>query len=140
MAARYFALVLGIVYIVLGIFGFFPSALWPVTLWAPDLAVETGYGYLFGTFPVNILNNIFYLLIGLWGVAVFRSYGGARYYAQAVAIIFATLAIIGFFPAFNIVFGLMPIFGNDIWLHAVTAVIAAYFGFFTPERAPARAR
>ena len=89
---------------------------------------------------MNVLHNIFHLLIGLWGVAVFRSYGGARYYAQALAIIYAALAIIGFFPAFNILFGLMPIFGNDIWLHAVTAIIAAYFGFFTPERAPARAR
>jgi hypothetical protein len=32
----------------------------------------------------------------------------------------------------------MPIFGNDVLLHAVTAVIAAYFGFKTPSAAELR--
>jgi hypothetical protein len=26
-------------------------------------------------------------------------------------------------------FGLTPLFSHDVWLHAVTAVIAAYFGW-----------
>jgi hypothetical protein len=26
-------------------------------------------------------------------------------------------------------FGLVPLFGNDIWLHALLAIIAAYFGW-----------
>jgi hypothetical protein len=37
------------------------------------------------------------------------------------------------------VFGLMPIAGNDIWLHLLLAVIAAYFGFFAVTRESATA-
>jgi hypothetical protein len=32
-------------------------------------------------------------------------------------------------PPLDTLFGLTPLFGNDIWLHAALAVIAAYFGF-----------
>jgi hypothetical protein len=40
----------------------------------------------------------------------------------------------GLFPATQSTLGLIPIFGNDVWLHAVTAAIAVYFGFFaTPD-------
>jgi hypothetical protein len=35
----------------------------------------------------------------------------------------------GLFPAIQSTLGLIPIFGNDVWLHALTAAIAAYFGF-----------
>jgi hypothetical protein len=30
-------------------------------------------------------------------------------------------------------FGYIPIFGNDVWLHGLTALIAAYFGYMAPE-------
>jgi hypothetical protein len=43
------------------------------------------------------------------------------------------LAILGLIPATNTMFGLVPIYGNDVWLHAGTALIAAYFGFVGAE-------
>jgi hypothetical protein len=46
-----------------------------------------------------------------------------------VAIIYAVLVVMGLVPALNTTFGLIPIHGNDVWLHALLAVIAAYFGF-----------
>lgn len=42
-------------------------------------------------------------------------------------------------PVLNTVFGLIPIFGHDVWLHALTALIAAYFGFKAPSLADLRA-
>ena len=38
----------------------------------------------------------------------------------------------GFFPGLRTTFGLIPIFGHDIWLHAVSALAAAYFGWMAP--------
>jgi hypothetical protein len=37
--------------------------------------------------------------------------------------------VLGLIPATSTTFGLVPIYGNDVWLHAGLAVVAAYFGF-----------
>lgn len=136
MGTRYFALGAGIVYLLVGLMGFIPG-MHGLPAGAPDLAVNTGYGYLLGLFPINVLHNIVHLAIGLWGILSYRSYAGSRVFARGLAILYGLLAIMGLLPApFSTTFGLVPIFGNDIWLHALTALIAAYFGFVAqPERA-----
>lgn len=93
------------------------------------MAVDAGYGQLLGLFPVNILHNLVHILFGVWGIAASRGLGGARLYARAVAVIYAILTVAGFIPGLNILFGLVPLFGNDIWLHALLALIAAYYGW-----------
>lgn len=135
MATRYFALAVGIVYLLVGIMGFIPGVV-QQQAGAPDLAIETGYGYLLGLFPVNVLHNIVHLAIGAWGLASYRSFNGSRVFARGLAIFYGLLAIMGLIPGLNTTFGLIPIFGNDVWLHALTALIAAYFGFAAQ---PARA-
>jgi len=55
--------------------------------------------------------------------------GGVRFFGRGLAIFYGLLAILGLIPATNTMFGLVPIYGNDVWLHAGTALIAAYFGF-----------
>ncbi len=127
MRTRYFALVFGIVFCVVGIAGFFPAFLTPPA--GPALALEGGHGYLFGLFPVNWLHNIVHLAFGIWGLAAYRSFGGARTYARSVAVIYGVLAVMGFIPVLSTMFGLVPVYGNDIWLHAALAIVAAYFGF-----------
>jgi uncharacterized protein DUF4383 len=125
-------MVLGVIYIVVGVLGFVPPLLTSPTD-APPLAVNQAYGYLFGLFPVNILHSLVHLAVGVWGVFAARSslgvLGGARTYAASVAIIFGVLTVMGFIPRLNTVFGLIPLFGHDVWLHALTAIVAAYFGF-----------
>lgn len=129
---RTFALIFGIIYVLVGILGFIPSlSTHPAD--APHLAVESGHGYLLGMFPINILHNIVHLLIGLWGLLASRSVGGARFYAKALAIAYGLLAVLGLIPATNTTFGLIPIHGNDVWLHALSALIAAYFGFVAKD-------
>lgn len=125
---RTFALILGIIYIVAGVSGFVP-ALTPHSHDLPPLAVETSYGRALGLFPVNILHNLVHIAIGLWGVLGSRSLGGARLFARGLAIFYGLLAILGLIPATNTMFGLIPIFGHDVWLHAGTALVAAYFSF-----------
>jgi len=126
MNTRNFALLFGIVFLVIGVGGFFLST---HATPHPDLDVRHGYGLELGLFPVNTLHNIVHILFGLWGLAASRSFGGARTYAKGVAIIYALFVVMGFIPTLNVTFGLVPLYGNDIWLHALLAAVAGYFGF-----------
>jgi hypothetical protein len=132
MGARYFALISSIIYIAIGIFGFIPGMVATPGTGGPDVAVNAGYGYLLSTFPVNVLHNLVHLAVGIWGVASYRSYIQSRNYCRGLAIFYGILAVMGLLPVLNTMFGLIPIFGNDVWLHALTALIAAFFGFKTP--------
>lgn len=119
MNARMFALVFGVVYLLVGLLGFTASA---------SMAAAP----LLGLFPVNLLHNLVHILIGLWGLASYRSATGAITYARGLAILYALLTILGLIPATNTLFGLVPIYGADVVLHALTAIIAAYFGWVAP--------
>jgi hypothetical protein len=128
MSTRNFAIVLGVIYIVVGVLGFVPPLL-TSRADAPSLALDQAYGYLFGLFPVNILHSLVHLGVGVWGVLAARTLAAARTYAAAVAVIFGVLTVMGLVPRLNTAFGFIPLFGHDIWLHALTAIAAAYFGF-----------
>jgi hypothetical protein len=114
-----FALVFGVVYLLVGLLGFTASA-------------TMADANLLGLFPVNLMHNIVHIAIGVWGLLSYRSLTGAVTYARGLAIVYALLTILGIIPATNRLFGLAPLYGNDIWLHALTAVIAAYFGWMAP--------
>jgi hypothetical protein len=129
MAIRYFALVYGIVFLVVGIAGFIPGLVVPMAAEQPDLAVDAGAGHLFGLFPVNVLHNIVHILFGIWGLIAWRSVSGSITYARSVAVIYAVFVVMGLIPVLHTTFGLVPLYGHNIWLHAVLAAVAAYFGF-----------
>lgn len=122
-------LVGGIVFLLIAASGFIPGLLQPPAPGHPDLAVEAFYGDALGLFPVNVIHSVLHVLYGIWGIAASRSWSGARAYARVVAISYGALVILGLIPGFNTLFGLVPIFGHDVWLHAVLALPAAYFGF-----------
>ena len=126
MSTRTFALIFGIVFLVVGIGGFF---LIEQATPDPDLTVVHGYGHELGLFPVNTVHNIIHIVFGLWGLAASRSLGASVGYARGVAIIYAVLTVMGLIDATNTTFGLAPLYGNDVWLHAVLALVAAYFGW-----------
>jgi hypothetical protein len=44
-------------------------------------------------------------------------------------VVYAVLTVAGLIPGLNTLFGLVPLFGHDIWLHALITIAAAYFGF-----------
>jgi hypothetical protein len=125
---RYFALVYGIVFLLVGIAGFVPGLVTPPQA-GPDLTVATGFGRLFDLFPVNVLHNLVHLAFGVWGLAAYRTFSAARLYARSVAVIYAVLAVMGLIPMLNTTFGLIPLYGHDVWLHILLAAIAAYFGW-----------
>ena len=130
MRSRSFALAFGIVFLLVGIAGFIPPLVSPPPT-GPDVAADAGFGRLMGLFPVNALHNLVHVAFGVWGLAAYRSPSAVRLYARAVAVIYALLAVMGLIDAadINMTFGLIPIHSHDVWLHALTAAVAAYFGF-----------
>ena len=72
-----------------------------------------------------------HLTFGGLGLAAARNYLlSARAYLQLIAVSYAVLAILGLIPATQTTFGLIPIWGHDVWFHTVLALAAAYVGFF----------
>lgn len=126
--------IFGCIYIVVGVFGFIAPLAHPVSD-APHAI--GGTNLLFGLFAVNTVHNLVHIAIGLLGLLVAGSAGMARVYWQTVAVLFWLLTVLGLFSATQTLFGLAPLHGNDVWLHALTAALATYFGWFTERTAPA---
>ena len=127
MSVRTFAMAFGIVFLLAGLSGFIPG-LSPEHV-HPGMVVTTESRLAVGLFPVNVLHDLVHLAFGVWGVLAARSALGSLFYARSVAVIYALLTVLGIIPLTSTTFGLVPIDGNDIWLHAALAVVAAYFGF-----------
>jgi Domain of unknown function (DUF4383) len=131
MFTRRFALVLGVLFLVVGVAGFIPG----ITQMhgGPDnLTVHgPGHGWLLGLFHVNVLHNLVHIVFGIAGLACAGSFLAARRYAQFVAVAYGVLGVLGLISAgnTNTLWGLVPIEGNDVWLHLLIAAVSAYFGF-----------
>lgn len=129
MTARSFALVFGILYLGAGLLGLMPGMLAPPPDNAPPLAFDVMHGTVLGLFPVNMLHTAVHLALGAWGLWAFMGNANPRFYARALAVLFAVLGVMGLVPGLNTVFGLMPLHGHDVWLHLGTAALGAYFGW-----------
>jgi len=136
MNTRTFAMIFGIVFLIVGAGGFIPGlTMMDMSGHAADadVTMKSMFGYELKLFPVNVLHDIVHILFGIWGLLAARTLGGARMYFRGVAIIYALLTVMGLVPALYTTFGLIPLYGNDIWLHAVLAIVAAYFGWMNRD-------
>jgi hypothetical protein len=129
MSTATFALIFGIAYLGAGLLGLIPAALMPPPADAPPTTFAVMYGYLLGLFPVNILHSAVHIAIGFWGLMAWRDRANPHVFARSLAIFYGVLAVMGLIPGMNTLFGMLPMHGHDVWLHAGTAAIAAYFGW-----------
>jgi len=132
MSTRTMAMVFGIAFLVIGAGGFIPGMNHEATP-HPDLTMTHGFGHALGLFPANTLHNIVHVLFGLWGVLASRSHDGSRIYFRGVAIIYGLLTVMGLVDGLNTTFGLIPLYGADVALHAVLALGGVYFGWMRRE-------
>jgi hypothetical protein len=111
------ALLFGIVFLIIGILGFVPAA-------------TPSNGMLFGIFHVNSAQNIVYLASGivslLCGVA---GAGPSQTFFKIFGIIYALVAILGFYYGDNARLGIISPNAADTWLHVVLAVVMLFLGF-----------
>jgi hypothetical protein len=131
---RYFVLVVGAAFIMAGIAGFLPFFAPHPPPDAPHLTLSTGYGLLLGLFPINIVHNLFHLSMGVAGIAAFRSYPASLQFSRFLGVTLAVLTVMGMIPALRTGFGIMPLYGHDIWLHGIEAAIGIYLGFIAVQK------
>ena len=131
MATRYFGLVCGLVFTLLGVLAFIPGFV-SIPLTYPALNIESGFGLLLGAFPVNILTKVFFIAAGLWGIYSYRTFAMSRNYGRVMCIVFGVGAVMGMIPVLNTTFGLMPLYGNNVWLHGLACIASGYFGYRRP--------
>jgi len=121
------AQIFGAVFILIGLMGFFVDG---------GTSMEASMDHaprLLGLFPVNLLHNIAHLGLGVWGALASRSWSASKTYNTISGGTYLLLTVLAFVDPTT--FGLMPIGGNDIWLHALLAAVQLYFGL--TSRAPA---
>jgi hypothetical protein len=114
------ALIVGIVFLVVGVAGFIPGL-------TTGMDTMQGAGHesmamLMGVFQVSILHNIVHLLFGIAGVAVARSASASRQYLIWGGVIYLVLWIFGLFVAGDSPANFVPVNTADNWLHFVLGV------------------
>ena len=134
MSTQTFARIWGILFLIVGAAGFVPGL--TSEHYHPDVTLDAGLGLELGLFPVNVLHNVVHLLFGVWGLLAARSMSAASTYGKVVAVSYGLLAIFGLIPAAKLwtTFGLIPLYGHDVWLHALLAAPAVYYGFAPHDR------
>ena len=81
---------------------------------------------------VNGWHNVVHLLSGLAGLALFRSYSGARAYAIGLAVVYTVVAIWGFvIGGGESILGFLPVNTEDNVLHLLIALAGLFAGLGT---------
>ena len=120
------AIAFGIVFIIVGILGFVPTV-------APN-------GLLLGYFEVNPAHNVVHLATGVVALVVaFISEKAIRLFFQIFGVIYALVALMGFFMGNQPLLGIVAINAADNWLHVLIAIVALYLGFGMKAAEPAAA-
>ena len=112
--AQLLALAIGIVYLAVGILGFF------VTGFSGFAAPEGDL--LLGIFEVNPLHNIVHLIIGAAGIALWGTLAGARTYGWLLAIGYGATFLFGLVAVGNDSINFLALNQADNILHIVSAL------------------
>ena len=120
------AILFGIVFLAVGILGFVPAVTSDVN----------GMPMLLGIFHVNTAHNfvhiasgVVFLLCGMAGP------GPSRTFFKIFGIVYALVAILGFYPDGTMLLGFLSNNGAVTWLHVVLALAMLYLGFGTRDTA-----
>ena len=109
------ALVVGIVFLLVGIAGFVPG----ITTGDLAGAGHESMGMLLGIFQVSVLHNIVHLLFGVAGVLMARSVPAARSYLIGGGIVYLLLFVYGLIVDSASAANFVPLNGADDILHLV---------------------
>lgn len=121
----------GIVFLLLGILGFIPG----ITSEAPgDFTGEDSDAELLGIFQVSVLHNLVHLLFGVAGLALARTWEGARLFLIGAGVIYLLLWIVGLIGGLE----WLPTNSADHWLHFGLGVAMIGAGFLLGRERGAR--
>jgi hypothetical protein len=115
--AKTAATVLGIVFLAVGILGFFPNPLVSPT----------------GLFVVNTAHNLVHLIAGAVLLVGAYSALGSGLALKIVGVVYALVAILGLVGGGNMLLGLIAVNHADHWLHVALAVVLLAAGFLLDD-------
>lgn len=138
MIPQRFALIGGIIMLAFGALALVPNlSTYPAEL--PLLNLMTSYGMFLGFIPMNIVNKVALMGFGIWGILASQSKNtslpASVNFSRWVMVAMGALAILGIIPQTNTLGGYYPLFGANIAVYAIFAVLGAYFGFTLPRKA-----
>jgi hypothetical protein len=116
MNAKMAAIVLGVVFLLVGILGFIPNPLVSPT----------------GLFAVNGMHNLVHIVSGAFLLAGAYTALGARLSLQILGWVYAAVAILGIFSG-NMLLGLVLQNTADVWLHIGLAVVLLAAGYLISD-------
>ena len=132
--AQKLALMFGAVFLVVGILGFVPGI--TTNLYEGlDFAGNNGNAELLGLFQVSVLHNIVHLLFGIAGLALARTWDGARTFLIGGGVVYLLLWLLGLVGGADWI----PANSADDWLHFVLGIGMVGLGFVTARDRAARA-
>ena len=124
--AQIYALTFGATLVLAGILGFFYNASFSTG--------DTERDALVGLFDVNGWHNVVHILSGLAGLALARSWSGARLYAYGFGLTYLVVTAIGFAVGDGeSILGLIPVNTADNILHLAIAVLGLLAAIATPS-------
>jgi hypothetical protein len=146
---RKFALAGGFLMVAMGVLAFIPGFFQYVTAFdaplnLPALKVETSYGTFLGFIPMNVFNKVALIFMGLLGIAAANrdQKGWAESNVENADVhpgdehTFNTdeYQSFGLLPNLNTLFGYWPLFGADVFIHAMFSLVGGYFGYSVHSR------
>lgn len=122
------ALVVGIVFLLVGIAGFIPG----LTHSTEHLqgAGADSQAQLLGVFQVSVLHNAVHLLFGIAGIAAAARAKASRYYLIIGGLVYLVVWIYGLIAVNNPQMNFLPVNEADNWLHLVLAIGMVLLGIF----------
>ena len=114
--AKTAALVLGFVFIIVGVLGYVPNPI-------------VGPGGIFVTNPVH---NVIHIASGI--VLLLGAYSslGSSLALKIIGVVYALVAVLGFLMPGDMMLGMVAMNAADRWLHVALAIVILYAGFGLP--------
>jgi len=132
------AAAVGLAFLLVGILGFIPGI--TTNYDQLDFASHDSDAKLLGLFQVSILHNIVHLLFGIAGLALARTYNGAKSFLVGGGVIYLVLWIYGMVIDHDSDANFVPVNDADNWLHFALGAAMVALGVLLPrsERDDAR--
>ncbi|HET6625589.1 MAG TPA: DUF4383 domain-containing protein [Nocardioidaceae bacterium] len=132
------ATAVGAVFLLVGVLGFIPGV--TTNYSEMQFASHESESLLVGVFQVSILHNIVHLLFGVAGLAMARSFAGARAFLIGGGAIYLVLWIYGLVIDKDSAANFVPLNTADDWLHFVLGIGMILIGFLLGKTAVDRRR